>query len=321
MTDFIYTERRFREQKDVTECIKLRDRSIYIQCSTATKEDDEEFTATNSTTLKIEYKKKVDYRRAISDVEIIENFFNLIFLKPHYTDKVLVIKKYGTKKQLGVSQRVHFNRFFEFDRAHTNDYLLAWKLDEVSDITKAFQRWFDNYSEFSPIVHNLFTLKTFKTTEEDRFIMLISSLETLHRLFPEDKEKAAEYKKHTDTLRERCPEPELQEIINDKLKYGYQPTLQSRLNELHGFASDLDCPLLPEEQLKKLAITRNYYIHRDPDLRNKILSPVEIYEVNNYLYIYLKSLFLSLCLLNIADTKKIIKDSHTFNLGFRETYF
>ncbi|HKH50064.1 MAG TPA: HEPN domain-containing protein [Thermoanaerobaculia bacterium] len=176
--------------------------------------------------------------------------------------------------------------------------LLLFK-DIETNCQTLFQCWLEKYALYHSAFESYFAVQRRDPAyQEQRFLSIVQSLETLHRLtnqipIPE------EHKKSLERIKERCSEDWESLRLEEKLRHSHEPSLLRRLKDLLKPFADLFGNNKERGRLaQKTADTRNYLTHYDPEQGSKAVKPSRLTP-----YIYrLKILFLLHCLLQIGFT-------------------
>lgn len=147
-----------------------------------------------------------------------------------------------------------------------------------NDIIK---RWFDTYEEMIDIFRLFFSLFSNRNMYlNQRFLLLVQFLESFHRKTnPIDDEKINEWNIKLETaFSEGLNEKQIKDF-KGKLKYGYEPPLEARLNALFK-SSVVTKNFLGVEKYSvfsnKVAETRNYLTHLGHKTLNVIVDNKEL---------------------------------------------
>jgi len=127
-------------------------------------------------------------------------------------------------------------------------------------------RWYDTYDDMIDIFRLFFSLFSKSSIYlNQRFLLLVQFLESFHRkAYPMDDTKIDEWRKILDTAFSSEITEKVKKDLISKLKYGYEPSLESRLNSLFKCST---LPLITKGNFKftifskKVAETRNYLTH------------------------------------------------------------
>ena len=142
-----------------------------------------------------------------------------------------------------------------------------------------------------------------------QFLSLIQAIETYHRRFKDNYILPPE--EHARRLEEilNSVSEEDRGFLERRLKHSNEPSLQERLLDILEFCSDIaDYFVAPKKRGKfseRVTISRNYYTHYAPELKEKVASWEELSCIN-----YKLSILLTICLLNELGLSILeIKDS------------
>lgn len=173
-----------------------------------------------------------------------------------------------------------------------------------------FQRWLSSYYRLEPAFDIYFALQRRDPGhQEQRFLGLVQSLESLHRLqnqaepTPEHRERL---RRITDLLA-----PGDRDWLTTRLAYSHEPSLKSRFRALiEPFASLFGGTPERRRFLQKVVDTRNYLTHYNPSGRSRAVEPSELLP---YLF-RLRVLFILHCLVELGfvapEAQQLVESNH-----------
>lgn len=94
--------------------------------------------------------------------------------------------------------------------------------------------WLEKYEKIYPFFNLFFeTMRNKYLTKENQFLFLIMGLEAFHRRkFPTEQARRTDFEKKLGEL-DCIKDENFKKLSKEKLKYGYEPTLRTRLKELN----------------------------------------------------------------------------------------
>lgn len=172
-----------------------------------------------------------------------------------------------------------------------------------------FRRWLERYEVCRSAFGIYFSVQRRDPAyQEQRFLGMVQSLETLHRLssqplIPE------EHQKRVERIKERCSED--WEWLEGKLRYSHEPSLSKRLkDQLRPFGDLFGNGDERGRFAQRVADTRNYLTHYDPGQESKA---VKTSRLTPYIF-RLKVLFVLRCLLELGfapdEARQHIEKNH-----------
>ena len=180
----------------------------------------------------------------------------------------------------------------------------------ISNFSEILKNYFNSLREIE-IVYDLFYEYRFrKRILEEDFLNIVRALEVYHRIkfggsvLPDDIFNVL-LKEIESTIQRKIRELKIQKIDQEQLRnliprYANEPNLNKRLKELYGFLKNISFVknLLginnkkAKNFLYKVSLSRNYYTHFNPDLKDKALRGVDLYWTNKKLGAFLEILLL-----------------------------
>lgn len=153
-------------------------------------------------------------------------------------------------------------------RTHTDRMLFRYR-DIVSQMQEILTNWFDNYKVAEPTFKLYFANMLHpRTYLENRFLMLIRAVESLHRsryggtVMPEE-----EFDKFQKSLINSIADCKLRKLLRGSLRYANEPTLRRRLKELiDPVARYFGNSKKRSTLINRVMDTRNYLTHLDDQL-------------------------------------------------------
>ena len=146
-----------------------------------------------------------------------------------------------------------------------------------------------------------------------KFTSLISSLESLHRYFFEEKEYSNDEwndirQDILSSIKDECH----RKIVEKRLAGPLEASLGKRLKGLVGIGASCGLTTFNKTDINDLVNTRNYYTHRDKNGKEKILSDWNLAESNRITVKLIKLLILKILKIPDSDLKNIVNKSIQF---------
>lgn len=170
------------------------------------------------------------------------------------------------------------------------------------DVQDAHPRLFKRWLELYELYHSAFDLyfsvqRRDPSYQEQRFLSVVQSLETLHRL-SNQAPPSERHQKKLERIR-ACLSPKDRKWLDGRLRHSHEPPLAKRLeNLLEAFGNLFGEQEERRRLAEEVANTRNYLTHYDPRIESKAVEPRRLTP-----YIYrLKALFVLCCLLELGLT-------------------
>lgn len=198
--------------------------------------------------------------RGLDDLlKLVQRFVTFVTFASDQPIPIQAVRAYSTKlieARSKDSARVPVAVFYDDGGPHegfdpsliSRPYLLFSFQCVAGKLQQVMNYWIANYSKFDASFNLFFSTKFRHSLQSDnRFLMLIQALESLHRYssvttsFP-----IVEYERLSSVLRAACPE-EFKGWLKARLQYGNEPSLRQRLKCLF---SDVET-LFPEADLIK----------------------------------------------------------------------
>ena len=257
------------------------------------------------TYIRFHYKENANLQSLLKTVYQIQILLSLIGGKNFYPSSLGAETSTGKKVDILYSfyvgedynQEVHWNRF-----------LFNFRM--ISDFSKILKNYFNSLKEIE-IVYDLFYEYRFRRKIlEEEFLNIVRALEVYHRIkfggsvLPDDIFSVL-LKEIESTIQIKIRELKIQNIDQDQLRnliprYANEPNLNKRLKELYSFLKNIGFVknLLGGNKKKvknflyKVSLSRNYYTHFNPDLKDKALRGIDLYWTNKKLGAFLEILLL-----------------------------
>jgi len=207
-----------------------------------------------------------------------------------------------------------------FGRAPTTRYRHAGEmLFAFADLRdcwgEVLRRWLGLNERASDALHLLFSVDYApRMFVEHRFGNLVQALEVLHRrLRPEGSRQTESDRQRLATIITACP-PEHVRWLQEKLAFSHEPSLRDRVFELVDQAGSVIAPFVadPRQFAKKVADTRNYLTHRNPNVRKKSASMTELWEYGFVLQIVLRVAVLHHIREDIEWAKRVVTGTQEY---------
>jgi len=173
-----------------------------------------------------------------------------------------------------------------------------------------FQLWLEKYKLYHSAFESYFAVQRRDPAyQEQRFLSIVQSLETLHRLRNQT-QPSENHQRMIERIKENL-NPKDRKWLDGKLRHSHEPNLSTRLESLLKPFGDLFGDSEARRQFaENTANTRNYLTHYDPAQRKKA---VESSGLTPYIF-RLKVLFILHCLLEIdltpSEARQHIEKNH-----------
>ena len=266
-------------------------------------------------------------------VYTIRCFFVIIFTSPINVEDLYVISTYGLSGQYTAPFRhlVIQNLYPKEKHSFKNTSLL-------SSIKNPFLTWFNTFEAFEFQISTIFDNLTHSLTSETALMSCIHAIEGFHRIKEKDGVFSGNYMQEsayapiftilTDAIPKNTLSNDHKTSLTNRLKYGYQKALRSRVKELINYVGEKLCSLFvisPSGCKKdfftnKIIDLRNHYAHLDVNEKDKVK---DITEDHIKLYNYKTSIFwflYILIMLEIFPQNAILKEMANKNLNFTEDF-
>lgn len=165
-----------------------------------------------------------------------------------------------------------------------DDMLFAYP-DVADQLERMLTSWLDQHEALAPAFNLYFAVRSGRHTYlESAFLSIAQGLETLHdRASGEVLESPEAFANRVDRILAGCPE-EFREWLVEELAYANKPSLRTRLRRMiKPFASHFGNAEVRKEFVDRVADTRNYLTHYDPDLAGRAAHGVAIYHLTEKL--------------------------------------
>ena len=152
-----------------------------------------------------------------------------------------------------------------------------------SEWSERLDRWYRLSRELESVLNLYFTARFYRKQFVDtRFLALTQVLEAIHRVrygdtvLPEE-----DHRRRVDAVLSAAP-TEYQSWLKEQLRYSNSPTLRNRLKDLNARFGEVVTDLVGEGKKKesefrnKVVDTRNFFVHRDPDLKKKAATKSDL---------------------------------------------
>lgn len=139
--------------------------------------------------------------------------------------------------------------------------------------------WVDGYDVLTPALHHFFAVQEESHKYQDtRFLAIAQGLETFHRRTSPDQtmQNASDYAAMLDGIMNSCPSQHA-DWLQSKLTYANELTLSRRLKQLIApFHSLFGGRRSSVYIVRKTVLTRNYFTHFDPSLKEDALTGAKL---------------------------------------------
>lgn len=202
--------------------------------------------------------------------------------------------------------------------------LFAFK-DVRDHFGEIFSRWLNSSEKYAPSFNLFFSLTSRRSLYlENRFLMIVQALESLHRLSSDESAFPLEdYKNLTDILESSLKgSPKIyREWLRSKLQYGNEPSLRKRLKSLTNGFEDCLGDSKKISCLINLAVnTRNYLTHFDVSLKKKAAQREELHELYSWLEILLQLHMATFLGFSKDEAIDLFRKSETFKRKLDQIY-
>ena len=261
------------------------------------------FEAKAETYIRFNYKENVDLQLLLKTVYQIQIFLSLIGGKNFYP--TFLRAKSITGKDINILYSFNVGKDYDQDVPW---YGFLFNFRRISNFGKTLANYFNSLKEIR-IVYDLFYEHRFREKiPEEEFLNIARALEVYHRIkfrgsnFPYHVFEAF-LKEIESTIYRKAHEMKIKDTKQlEKLipKYANEPDLNKRLKELYSVLKDIEFikKLLggsnkkAKNFLRKVYLSRNYYTHFNPDLKNQVLKGTELFWANKKLGVLLEALLL-----------------------------
>ncbi len=173
-----------------------------------------------------------------------------------------------------------------------------------------FQRWLEKYKVYRSGFESYFAVQRRDPPyQEQRFLSVVQSLETLHRLSYQTP-PSERHQKKVERIKENLSKED-RKWLEGKLRHSHEPNLSARLEDLLRPFGDLFGDPSDRRRLAEMTMnTRNYLTHYDPKMESKAIEPARL---TPYLF-RLRVLFVLHCLLEVGltpdEARQFIEKNH-----------
>ncbi|NQT78710.1 MAG: hypothetical protein HQ565_13440 [Bacteroidetes bacterium] len=177
-------------------------------------------------------------------------------------------------------------------------------LVKYQDIAQIFpnviKSWFERFNELEPVFSlMLYSFKDKNRFRVEKFMDIVRAIETFHRrTHNSNRLPIAEYDQLVNSILSDVKiSKEDKEWLENKLRYGNEPTLHKRIKEM---INQSNTSILKDSSgnirkfCQRVVDSRNYYTHYDESLVGKALTGKELFNVNQKLMVLLVSNILDL---------------------------
>jgi len=244
--------------------------------------------------LKIEGNKKNHFEDLMNFMEKLRNFISLGVKRPIYSNGVKVkTDKYVIKGQDGKELNPLIDVFYKKRRKEykektliPSDFLFSFN-DIKSQFKNCLEKWIEIDELIKPVKDLYFgTLYNPRMFLENKFLNLTQALETYHsRIYKESYSiNPKDFGEIFEKILEVIPSKH-KKYFEEKLKYTNEYSLRKRVKEIIKKSSSIVEFYLSNNREKKSFVnnvvnTRNYLIHYDEKLKNKVAKGEDLYWLN-----------------------------------------
>lgn len=321
---FDYKEYKFEEAQTVSHEIYVSDSAKMtlnagLTFNPSRQVVEGEFTAHTESYVQIDFDEPTSIVKALYMFSHVENFFNFIFSTPHSTHIHQSTRTNKTKPDTTLYVVSPFQKKpYERDEKSSGSDML-FSLGDVTNNDDIFINWVSEYKRIQEVVDTLILLRSTNVSEEMRFTTIINALEAVHRKYLNKKPQDDKvYSKRVDKIISEIADAEDKEFVSQKLEYGNEASLRSRLNDMYNIGKEYGIDKPTKTIRAKILETRNYYTHGDESKKDKILDYSDLIYANSLLGKYIKVLLLIKIGVKDDELKAIVKKSPHFQYNFRD---
>jgi hypothetical protein len=271
------------------------------------------------------YNKKKHYEEILEDIGYFVGFITLFTFEQSYPIRIVFkdedyteegVNGINIKKISCIYQHTFYNNKYKIQRKH--QHLI--KYGEIkNEFNATIKKWYELYTQMKPIFNNMlmgFRNKNYYSIE--RFLDNVRALESFHRRnFSNYRLPIEEY---DNIVKKILKNDELSEQekkwLNEKLKYGNEPSLEKRIKELASKYENkyiIDRKINTAKFRRKVVDTRNYFTHYDKSLESKVKEGKEMYLIT----VKIMGLLYS-CILTELGIDKINIEKSLMNILYEE---
>ncbi|SNR66480.1 HEPN domain-containing protein [Desulfurobacterium atlanticum] len=290
----------------------------------------QKFEAKSVTGLSFSFDEEVDLQELLITVYQLQIFFSLISGWNFYPQFL----RAKTEREEVVDVLYSFNIGEDYDKDISwHELLFNFRILQES-FGEKIEEYFESLEKLQ-IVYDLFYEYRFrKSIVEDKFINIARALEVYHRksfnenslsewlieLLLEEIKKSVRLKIKEEKLNKREID-EVERFIS-RIKYFNEPPLFKRLKDLYRLLRNIDFikqlfggnKRKVNSFLRRVYVSRNYYVHFNPDLEKDAFKGLELYWVNKKIGTFLEALLLK----GIGFTDSELNTAFTNNLKYQQ---
>ena len=242
---------------------------------------------------------------------MLETFSNFLF-SASYQNNIFIYEPNG-----GSKNRITYAKVFDKrkgkDRFYWEPLFTINDLKDKNIIKDILLEWIYSYEKIKDSVESIMLHLDNNISEDMKFTSLISSLESLHRYFFEEKEYSNDEwndirQDILSSIKDECH----RKIVEKRLAGPLEASLGKRLKGLVGIGASCGLTTFNKTDINDLVNTRNYYTHRDKNGKEKILSDWNLAESNRIMVKLIKLLILKILKIPDSDLKNIVNKSIQF---------
>ena len=317
LTDFDYSTHSFGSLEKM-HCIELFADHTTIEVYSKLLPDYEnimsadQFTIQNDPKVTIKFlDKPKDFTSGILLFSMLETFSNFLF-SASYQNNIFIYEPNG-----GSKNRITYAKVFDKrkgkDRFYWEPLFTINDLKDKNIIKDILLEWTYSYEKIKYSVESIMLHLDNNISEDMKFTSLISSLESLHRYFFEEKEYSNDEwndirQDILSSIKDECH----RKIVEKRLAGPLEASLGKRLKGLVGIGASCGLTTFNKTDINDLVNTRNYYTHRDKNGKEKILSDWNLAESNRIMVKLIKLLILKILKIPDSDLKNIVNKSIQF---------
>lgn len=189
-----------------------------------------------------------------------------------------------------IRNKVKFEYYFTTTRKSLDKKVLPQRMfftyrDIENDLKTIIVKWIESYNQMKDIYQLFFSLCIKQGLfVNERFLFLVQFLESFHRQAnPITEDVKAKWLDDVKSISSETMSKERIKEIQDKLSFGYEPTLKNRLSEILDSCS-ITPKLLGEKKnikfIRQIIDTRNYLTHYGKKSVNVLTSITDLHETS-----------------------------------------
>ncbi|MCW7494687.1 hypothetical protein ND861_18690 [Leptospira sp. 2 VSF19] len=253
----------------------------------------------NSGYIVIVFKQDSNFSDLSLNLFKIQQFFSIVLFRNLSNFNINL--KFNKQNSLWCDYLNYKNRNENIDSTSNTSrsfrYLINYQEIE-QDLPLILKNWFLHFETLKPMISALFVyMYMTETTIELRFLTIVQALESFHRRTQENEKNKETFISKLSSICEKISESEA-EWLKNKLRYGFEPNLQKRLEFIFEEIKLLGLEnffVKPKKSIRKIIDTRNYLTHFEQSSEHKILNHTEMVYYTDRLALVLVFLLLKKC--------------------------